>query len=204
MPRPRRSLLFNPKREKVEEYGMGLMDKEVIIQLLKIVSDSTLDEVHLESGDLKFIAKRHAPMAPIARTESAPGPSVKEPVMQKLPELPKEPKTDTPPAAPSFKPAHKEEVIPEGSTAIRSPMLGTFYRAPKPDAPPFVEVGRFVTEEDAVCIIEVMKLFNTVKAGVRGRIAKICSENAQLVEYKQVLFLVEETTEDAAGKGLAS
>ena len=84
----------------------------------------------------------------------------------------------------------------DGLKPILAPMLGTFYRAPKPDAPPFVEEGRFVTEEDVVCIIEVMKLFNTVKAGVRGRIAKVCAENAQMVEYKQVLFLIEEGSED--------
>jgi biotin carboxyl carrier protein len=70
-------------------------------------------------------------------------------------------------------------------------MLGVFYRSPKPEAPPFVEVGQFVGNDDVVCIVEVMKLFNMVRAGVRGRIAKICAENAQLVEYNQVLFLVE-------------
>ena len=75
--------------------------------------------------------------------------------------------------------------------AIKAPMLGTFYRTPKPGAPPFVEVGVMVDEDDPVCIIEVMKLFNTVKAGVQGRIAKICAEQGQLVEYQQVLFLVE-------------
>jgi acetyl-CoA carboxylase biotin carboxyl carrier protein len=74
-------------------------------------------------------------------------------------------------------------------------MLGTFYRAPKPDAPPFVEVGQFITNDDVVCIIEVMKLFNMVRAGVRGRIAKICAENTQMVEYQQVLFWVENTEE---------
>jgi acetyl-CoA carboxylase biotin carboxyl carrier protein len=57
-------------------------------------------------------------------------------------------------------------------------------------------VDQFVTEEDVVCIIEVMKLFNTVKAGVRGRVAKICAENAQMVEYKQVLFQIEEASEE--------
>jgi biotin carboxyl carrier protein len=55
-----------------------------------------------------------------------------------------------------------------------------------------VEEGRLVTEEDTVCIIEVMKLFNTVKAGVRGRIVKVCVDNSQMVEYQQTLFLVEE------------
>ena len=71
-------------------------------------------------------------------------------------------------------------------------MLGTFYRAPKPGAPPFVEEGQMVNVDDTVCIIEVMKLFNTVKSDVRGRIAKILVEDAQMVEFKQALFLVEE------------
>jgi acetyl-CoA carboxylase biotin carboxyl carrier protein len=84
----------------------------------------------------------------------------------------------------------------DGFIPIKAPMLGTFYRAPKPEAPPFVEVGQLVTEEDVVCIIEVMKLFNMVRAGVKGRVAKICAENAQLVEYKQVLFLLENIEED--------
>ncbi len=176
---------------------MGLMNKEEIIQLLKIVSESTLDEVHVESGDLKFIAKRHAALGPGAATESTPEPSTKAPAVERRPAPPIAPKPDAPPAAPLPKPAHKEEVISEGLTPIRSPMLGTFYRAPKPDAPPFVEEGQLVTEEDVVCIIEVMKLFNTVKAGVRGHVKKICAENTQMVEYKQVLFLIQEDSEDS-------
>jgi biotin carboxyl carrier protein len=71
-------------------------------------------------------------------------------------------------------------------------MLGTFYRAPKPGAPPFVDVGQDITADDTVCIIEVMKLFNAVKAGVSGRIAKICAKDGEMVEYQQTLFLVEE------------
>jgi acetyl-CoA carboxylase biotin carboxyl carrier protein len=74
---------------------------------------------------------------------------------------------------------------------VKAPLLGTFYRSPRPVAPPFVEVGRSVTENDTVCIIEMMKTMNHVKAGVRGRIAKICVENSQMVEYQQTLFLVE-------------
>lgn len=75
-------------------------------------------------------------------------------------------------------------------------MLGTFYRTPKPAAPPYVEVGSLVDEEDPVCIIEVMKLFNTVKSGVRGRIAQICAEQGQMVEFQQTLFLVEKIPEE--------
>jgi acetyl-CoA carboxylase biotin carboxyl carrier protein len=89
----------------------------------------------------------------------------------------------------------------EGFMPIKAPMLGTFYRAPKPEAPPFVKEGQFVKNDDVVCIIEVMKLFNMVRAGVQGRIAKICAENAQLVEYNQVLFLVEKVdAQEKAGE----
>lgn len=76
-------------------------------------------------------------------------------------------------------------------------MLGIFYSAPKPGSPPFVKLGDFVKKDDPVRIIEVMKVFSTVKAGVQGRITKICAENAQMVEFKQTLFLVEETTDQA-------
>jgi acetyl-CoA carboxylase biotin carboxyl carrier protein len=79
----------------------------------------------------------------------------------------------------------------DGAILIQAPVLGTFYRSPKPGAPPFVEVGQRVTEDDVLCIIEVMKLFNTVKAGVRGRIAKILAENGQMVEFQQPLFLIQ-------------
>ena len=77
-------------------------------------------------------------------------------------------------------------------------MLGTFYKAPKPGAPPFAEVGSFVKEEDTLCIIEVMKLFNTVKAGLRGRIARVCAEQGQMVEFNQTLFWVESDAERAS------
>ncbi len=75
----------------------------------------------------------------------------------------------------------------DGLIPIQSPLLGTFYRGPKPGAPPFVEVGSRVMKDDTVCLIEVMKTFTTLKSGVEGRIAKICAENAQMVEYQQTL-----------------
>ena len=70
-------------------------------------------------------------------------------------------------------------------------MLGTFYRAPEPGAPPFVEVGTVVDEDTTVCIIEVMKLFSTIKAEKRGRITRVSVDDGQLVEYGQVLFLLD-------------
>jgi acetyl-CoA carboxylase biotin carboxyl carrier protein len=81
-------------------------------------------------------------------------------------------------------------VVGEG-VAIVSPMLGTFYRAPAPGEPPFVEVGARVRPDTIVCIIEVMKMMNSVAAGVAGTIAEVHVENAQAVEYGQPLFRVE-------------
>jgi acetyl-CoA carboxylase biotin carboxyl carrier protein len=95
------------------------------------------------------------------------------------------------PSPPAGIPSPTSEKAMEGLVAIKAPMMGTFYRTPKPAAPPFVEVGAMVREDDPVCIIEVMKLFNTVKAGVQGRVARICVEQGQLVEYQQILFLLE-------------
>ncbi len=74
---------------------------------------------------------------------------------------------------------------------IKSPMVGTFYRAPAPEAPPFMEVGQEIEPGQVLCIIEAMKLMNEIKAEVKGRISKILVENGQPVEYGQVLFLVE-------------
>jgi len=79
----------------------------------------------------------------------------------------------------------------DGLVTITAPMLGTFYGAEAPGRPPFVEVGRRVEPDTIVCIIEVMKMMNSIPAGVSGRIAEVVAENAELVEYGQPLFRVE-------------
>jgi acetyl-CoA carboxylase biotin carboxyl carrier protein len=79
-------------------------------------------------------------------------------------------------------------------TPIKSPMVGTFYRAPAPDADPYVEEDSVVAVGQTVCIVEAMKLMNEIESEVKGRIAKVLVENAQPVEYGQVLFLVEADT----------
>lgn len=92
-------------------------------------------------------------------------------------------------AAPAAPAASVE--IPPGTVAIRAPMLGIFYRAPAPGEKPFVEVGQRVHADDTVCLIEVMKLFNSIRAGVDGEVVKICAENSALVEFDQVLICVK-------------
>jgi acetyl-CoA carboxylase biotin carboxyl carrier protein len=80
--------------------------------------------------------------------------------------------------------------VPEGLVAVRAPMLGTFYRAPAPGEKAFVEVGQKVKADDTVCLIEVMKLFNSIKAGVDGQVVQILADNGALVEYNQVLVVI--------------
>jgi acetyl-CoA carboxylase biotin carboxyl carrier protein len=83
-----------------------------------------------------------------------------------------------------------EVTVPDGMVAIRAPMLGTFYRAPSPGEKPFVDVGQRVRADDTVCLIEVMKLFNSIRAGVDGEVVKIIAENGGLVEFDQVLIII--------------
>ena len=83
------------------------------------------------------------------------------------------------------------QTIPDGMAAVRAPNLGTFYRAPKPGAPPYVAVGQKVDASTEVCLIEVMKLFTSVRAGVTGTVREVLAEDAQLVEFDQPLFLIE-------------
>jgi acetyl-CoA carboxylase biotin carboxyl carrier protein len=92
--------------------------------------------------------------------------------------------------APAKPAAPVANVVPEGSVAIRAPMLGTFYRASGPGEKPFVEIGQRVRADDTVCLIEVMKLFNSIRAGVDGTVTKILVENGSLVEFDQTLVVV--------------
>ena len=87
-------------------------------------------------------------------------------------------------------PPRAELLLAEGEIAIRAPMLGTFYRASAPGEKPFVEVGQQVKADDSVAVIEVMKLFNSIRAGVDGTVVRIDAENASLVEFNQVLIVI--------------
>jgi acetyl-CoA carboxylase biotin carboxyl carrier protein len=111
-------------------------------------------------------------------------------------------KTATPPAAapvpaavpavsdPAAAPSAQPHEPPPGTAAVSSPMVGTFYRASKPDSDPFCEVGDEVDEDSVLCIIEAMKVMNEIKAEQKGRIAEILVENGEPVEYGQPLFRI--------------
>jgi acetyl-CoA carboxylase biotin carboxyl carrier protein len=99
-----------------------------------------------------------------------------------------------PPPVPSGAGAHHaavEDRALDHCKAIVSPMVGTFYRAPSPDAPAFVEVGSVVEKGDTLCIIEAMKMMNEIEAEFRGKVARVVAENGQTVEYGESLFMIE-------------
>ncbi|MCX7995852.1 MAG: acetyl-CoA carboxylase biotin carboxyl carrier protein [candidate division WOR-3 bacterium] len=107
-----------------------------------------------------------------------------------VPEV-KEKEQATPQAVLPKEQEKKEETPKKNLVAIRSPIVGTFYRAPAPDAPPYVEVGDIVKPGQVVCIVEAMKLMNEIESDVAGKIVQILVKNEEPVEYNQELFLVE-------------
>jgi acetyl-CoA carboxylase biotin carboxyl carrier protein len=158
------------------------METQNIQQLIDFISKSGLDEVNIETADLKISVKRYGGVVPQSATPApvyAPAP-VAAPAPQ--------------PTAPVATPA--SVIAPAASPAanlitIKSPMIGTFYRSANPTSPLFVEIGDEVQVGKVVCIIEAMKLFNEIESEISGRIVKILVENATPVEYDQPLFLVE-------------
>jgi oxaloacetate decarboxylase alpha subunit len=102
------------------------------------------------------------------------------------------PASAPPAAAPAAEPDRKVADDTAGLTPIKSPMVGTFYRSPAPDADPYVEPGDRIESGQTLCIIEAMKLMNEIQAEVRGKIVRVAVQNGQPVEFGQTLFLVDE------------
>ncbi|MBU2498388.1 MAG: hypothetical protein KKE57_05780, partial [Proteobacteria bacterium] len=132
------------------------MNKDEIIEILRIVAESNLAELHLQSGELKLSVKKYGKAESDREAEAVPEDTSKAPVSEKQGEEPADHGSGSASPGVIDVPAQKEPpaaaLEAEGLIPIQAPMLGTFYRASKPDVPPFVEVGQFVTEEDVVCI----------------------------------------------------
>jgi len=152
------------------------MDLRKLKKLIDLVQESGIGEIEITEGEEKVRICRQAPGgAPIMM---APG-------MQSMqyaaaPAAPAAPAAVAPPAAPE----------PKGHQ-LKSPMVGTFYRAASPGAPPFVEIGQSVTKGQTLCIIEAMKLLNEIESDASGTVKAILVENGQPVEYGQPLFTIE-------------
>jgi len=152
------------------------MDTKEIQRLLDYIAKSPLAEVSIETEGLKVSVKKNSAVAQTVTVASAPAPVAAAPVAA--------PAAATP-AAPAAAPAA------DNLYTVKSPMIGTFYRAAGPDKENYVEVGSEIAPGKTVCMIEAMKLFNEIDSEVSGKIVKILVDNASPVEFDQPLFLVE-------------
>ncbi len=150
--------------------------------LIRLFEKSDWDELRLEIDGLQLV---------LSNDPEAPSVRVSDPDARPAPAPRKEPKQPRAAAKPDGSGA--ANAVPDGLVTITAPNLGTFYRAPKPGAPPYIEVGQTVEEGTDVCLIEVMKLFTSVKAGVCGKVVEICVEDGEMVEFGAALFYVEGT-----------
>lgn len=168
------------------------MDYKEIQDLLKLVNKSQLTEVVIEQGDFKLKIKREEKGDQnVIYTSPAPT-AFPQPVISATPVQPVEQEVQsTQPKAEEKAEPKAEKPASSNLYEFKSPMIGTFYRATSPDADPFVKVGDQVQKGEVVCIIEAMKLFNEIESEVEGKIVKILIEDAQPVEYDQVLFLID-------------
>lgn len=160
-----------------------------IESLIRLFERSNWNELRVETTDLQLVisddaAARPLTGAPTAKISMTPAPKTST--------------TAAMPTALSQDETHADTAMEtDGMLVIRAPNLGTFYRAPKPGAPPYIEIGQEVSPDMDVCLIEVMKLFTSVKAGVSGRIVRICVGDGVMIEHDEPLFYVEPTVEAA-------
>ena len=147
-------------------------DLKYLEKLTKLMNDSELTEMQLEDQEQSIVLKREKQtvtaqqMIPVAETKI---------IQQETTEVKNE---------------IKAEPVKTGK-AIKSPMVGTFYKAASPDAPAFVEVGSLIAQGEVVCIIEAMKLMNEIESDYSGKVVEICVDDGQPVEYGQVLMYIE-------------
>jgi acetyl-CoA carboxylase biotin carboxyl carrier protein len=151
-----------------------MLNVKEIRALLELLREYGLTEVELErGGDRIRLRREHAPAAAPAGTApagAAPAPAVAQPAV----------------AAEPVRDDRRQHLV-----TVEAPMVGTFYRAPSPDAEPYVREGDAIKEGQVLCIIEAMKLMNEIESKISGRVIRVLAENSQPVEYGQPLFLIE-------------
>lgn len=148
--------------------------KDVALELMDALKAKGLGEVELEMDDVKIKIKS-APPAPVVPVAAAPVAAAAAPVAA--------------PAAAQDEAAAPAEELPAG-TEVKSPLVGTFYSSPSPDAPPFVLVGQKVKEGDTLFIIEAMKTMNEVKSPCDGTVSRILAQPGDMVEYNQTVAII--------------
>lgn len=149
------------------------MDLKQIKGIISLMESSNLTEFEIEEKDLKLRIKRGSENAPaLIATPAAATPIASA-------------------SAPTPASSEEKVVEEEGVTLMKSPMVGTFYRAPSPDNPPFIEAGQKAAKGAVLCIIEAMKVMNEIKAESSGTVIEILVENGENVEYGQPLFKIK-------------
>ncbi|MCK5076066.1 MAG: acetyl-CoA carboxylase biotin carboxyl carrier protein [Calditrichia bacterium] len=160
------------------------MDIKEIKALLKLMEQSEIDEIEIEEDNKKIRISKNLPgNKPVEQTQSFIMPPAGFPTMAPhaayMPEV-------------SAEPAEEPEKKYNGNVVeVKAPMVGTFYRAPAPDAPHYVEIGDDVKAGQTLCIIEAMKLMNEIESDFKGKIVDVLVENAEPVEFGKVLFIIE-------------
>jgi acetyl-CoA carboxylase biotin carboxyl carrier protein len=150
------------------------MDLRKLKTLIDLVSESNVSELEITEaeGKVRIVKSGGAPQVLMQQPAMAPAPVAATPVAAAAPAVP-------------------EAAAAPAGHAVKSPMVGTFYRSASPGAKPFVEVGSQVKEGETICIIEAMKILNEIEADKSGTITRILCENGQAVEYGQPLFMIE-------------
>ncbi|RPH94603.1 acetyl-CoA carboxylase biotin carboxyl carrier protein [candidate division KSB1 bacterium] len=165
-------------RPKVDKSRFDLHE---IKKLIELIERSPITEFELVEKDLRVRISKNG-SAPVHGREPSVVPAMVAPIAAPLPAAAAAPVETAPPAEP------KRQLY-----ELKSPMVGTFYRAPSPDADPYVRVGDVVEPGKVLCIVEAMKLMNELESEVRGRIVEILIDNAQPVEFGQILFRIDTT-----------
>jgi len=158
------------------------MNLREVRQLIKIVESSAIDELEIEEEGKKIRISKKVAQPAAMHTIHVPNHSLAQPEPIPTSATPAGMKPESPAVSEQAQIQYQE---------VRAPMVGTFYQAPSPDADPYVEVGEQVKVGQTLCIIEAMKLMNEIESEFTGTIKEIMVENAQPVEYNQLLFLIE-------------
>ena len=163
------------------------MNEKYIKKLIRLVEESDIDSLEVSSWGRRVKIIQRAPSGTNGNANGT--------VVYTSPSASATPSPVSPPAAsppPAAAPAETPAADDTGRlVAVKSPMVGTFYTAPAPDAQPYVSLNEKITAGQVVCIVEAMKLMNEIESEVSGRVAKIMAENAQPVEFGQVLFYID-------------
>jgi acetyl-CoA carboxylase biotin carboxyl carrier protein len=179
------------RAEASTESGRIMLDLDFLRGLIDAVDSSGIDSIEINRAGTKIRIAKSPPPAPLTAAAPAITPIVTAPGLAApsvAPALAPAPA----PAATSSAPAAAEPAPAKSNlTDVKSPMVGTFYRAPAPEAPPYVEVGSTVKKGQTLCILEAMKLMNEMESEVDGVVREILVENSDPVEYGQVLFRIE-------------